>query len=46
MSKGPRPNVAVIGGGYGGSSAARALDEFADVTLVEPRDAFATASLR
>jgi apoptosis-inducing factor 2 len=35
-----RPSVAVIGGGYGGSSAAKALDEFADVTLVERRDAF------
>ena len=35
-----RPTVAVIGGGYGGTHAAKALDEFADVTLVEPRDAF------
>jgi apoptosis-inducing factor 2 len=35
-----RPSVVVIGGGYGGSSAAKALDEFADVTLVERRDAF------
>ena len=35
-----RPTVAVIGGGYGGFNAAKALDEFADVTLVEPRDAF------
>ncbi len=35
-----RPVVAVIGGGYGGFAAARALDEFADVILVEPRDAF------
>jgi apoptosis-inducing factor 2 len=35
-----RPSVVVIGGGYGGSSAAKALDDFADVTLVEPRDAF------
>ena len=35
-----RPTVAVIGGGYGGFNAARALDEFADVMLVEPRDAF------
>ncbi len=34
------PTVAVIGGGYGGTTAAKALDEFADVTLVEPRDAF------
>ncbi len=35
-----RPTVAVIGGGYGGFKAAKALDEFTDVTLVEPRDAF------
>jgi len=32
--------VAVIGGGYGGFAAAKPLDEIADVTLVEPRDAF------
>jgi 2-polyprenyl-6-methoxyphenol hydroxylase-like FAD-dependent oxidoreductase len=32
--------VAVIGGGYGGFAVAKGLDEFADVTLVEPRDAF------
>ena len=37
---GERPSVVVVGGGYGGSSAAKALDEFADVTLVERRDAF------
>src|SRR4029077_15202 len=37
---GGRPTVAVVGGGYGGFNAAKALDEFADVTLVEPRDAF------
>jgi NADH dehydrogenase FAD-containing subunit len=30
----------VVGGGYGGVTAAKALDEFADVILVEPRDAF------
>ena len=35
-----RRDVVVIGGGYGGSGVARALDEFAAVTLVEPRDAF------
>ncbi|HEX4519852.1 MAG TPA: FAD-dependent oxidoreductase [Gaiellaceae bacterium] len=35
-----RPTVAVIGGGYAGYAAAKGLDEFADVTLVEPRDAF------
>lgn len=32
--------VAVIGGGYGGIAAAKALDEVADVVLVEPRDKF------
>ena len=37
---GGRPSVVVIGGGYGGSSAAKALDDFTDVTLVERRDAF------
>jgi NADH dehydrogenase FAD-containing subunit len=34
------PTVAVIGGGYGGTLAARALDDVADVVLVEPKDAF------
>ena len=32
--------VAVIGGGYGGVNVAKALDEIADVVLVEPKDAF------
>ncbi|MFC5184729.1 FAD-dependent oxidoreductase [Actinomadura harenae] len=32
--------VVVIGGGYGGAAAAKALDEHADVILVEPKDAF------
>ncbi|MGW4206320.1 NAD(P)/FAD-dependent oxidoreductase [Streptomyces sp. NPDC004726] len=32
--------VVVIGGGYGGTTAAKALDDAADVTLVEPKDAF------
>ena len=32
--------MAVIGGGYAGAALAKGLDEFADVTLVEPRDAF------
>ena len=36
----PHPTVAVIGGGYGGISVAKALDEYATVTLVEPKDAF------
>jgi NADH dehydrogenase FAD-containing subunit len=32
--------VVVVGGGYAGVNAARALDEHAQVTLVEPKDAF------
>ncbi|MEV4178693.1 FAD-dependent oxidoreductase [Nonomuraea sp. NPDC049709] len=32
--------VVIIGGGYGGASAAKALDQDADVVLVEPKDAF------
>ncbi|MFD0492292.1 FAD-dependent oxidoreductase [Saccharopolyspora spinosporotrichia] len=32
--------VAVLGGGYGGMTVAKALDDVADVVLVEPRDAF------
>src|SRR5690349_9644925 len=32
--------VAVIGGGYGGAAVAKALDDVADVVLVEPKDAF------
>ncbi|WP_255205096.1 FAD-dependent oxidoreductase [Actinomadura sp. BRA 177] len=32
--------VAVIGGGYGGSAVAMALDAEADVILIDPRDAF------
>jgi NADH dehydrogenase FAD-containing subunit len=32
--------VAVIGGGYGGITVAKALDDVADVTLIEPRDTF------
>jgi NADH dehydrogenase FAD-containing subunit len=35
-----RPSVAVIGGGYGGYKVAKALDGVADVTLVDPSDAF------
>ncbi|MGW6058682.1 NAD(P)/FAD-dependent oxidoreductase [Streptomyces sp. NPDC055189] len=40
--------VAVIGGGYGGSAVAKALDAETDVVLVEPKDAFvhAAGSLR
>ena len=36
----PRPSVVVIGGGYGGINAAKALDDVADVTLVDPTEAF------
>jgi apoptosis-inducing factor 2 len=32
--------VVVIGGGYGGASVAKALDPYASVVLVEPKDAF------
>ncbi|OEU95953.1 FAD-dependent oxidoreductase [Streptomyces oceani] len=35
-----RATVAVIGGGYGGVAAAKALDEVADVVLVDPGDGF------
>ncbi len=42
MSEPPlvNPTVVVIGGGYGGINAAKALDDLADVVLVEPKDAF------
>lgn len=36
--------VVVVGGGYGGASLAKHLDGIADVTLVEPKDAFVHAS--
>jgi NADH dehydrogenase FAD-containing subunit len=32
--------VAIVGGGYGGVTTAKALDEVADVVLVEPQDTF------
>jgi apoptosis-inducing factor 2 len=35
-----RPTVVVVGGGYGGFTVAKALDETSDVVLVEPKDAF------
>jgi apoptosis-inducing factor 2 len=38
-SSGP-PTVVVVGGGYGGVNVAKALDDVADVILVEPKDAF------
>ncbi|RMI14006.1 FAD-dependent oxidoreductase [Cellulomonas triticagri] len=36
--------VVVVGGGYGGSLVASLLDDVAEVTLVEPKDAFVHAS--
>ncbi|MGI5211686.1 NAD(P)/FAD-dependent oxidoreductase [Plantactinospora sp. CA-290183] len=36
----PRPTVVVVGGGYAGITAAKNLDEVADVTLVDPTEAF------
>lgn len=49
MSETPRtnagePRVVVVGGGYAGAVAARALDSVADVTLVEPKDKFVHAA--
>ncbi|WLQ33827.1 FAD-dependent oxidoreductase [Streptomyces castrisilvae] len=43
-----RRTVVVIGGGYGGSAVAKALDEETDVVLIDPKDAFvhAAGSLR
>src|ERR1700688_49163 len=35
-----KPAVVVVGGGYGGITVAKALDETSDVVLVEPKDAF------
>jgi NADH dehydrogenase FAD-containing subunit len=42
------PTVVVVGGGYGGVHAAKALDAHAHVVLVEPKDAFvhSVATLR
>lgn len=34
------PTVLVVGGGYGGITVAKALDDVADVTVIEPRDTF------
>jgi NADH dehydrogenase FAD-containing subunit len=39
-SSGNRPSVVVLGGGYGGIYAAKTLDDIADVTLVDPTEAF------
>ena len=35
-----RPSIVVLGGGYGGIKVAKPLDAVADVTLVDPTDAF------
>jgi NADH dehydrogenase FAD-containing subunit len=35
-----RPSVVVVGGGYAGVNVAKALDDVADVVLIEPKDAF------
>jgi NADH dehydrogenase FAD-containing subunit len=35
-----RDSVVVLGGGYGGINVAKALDDIADVTLVDPSEAF------
>ncbi len=39
-SQAAKPTVVVVGGGYGGVTVAKALDETSDVVLVEPKDAF------
>nr|BFE84315.1 hypothetical protein GCM10020093_069160 [Planobispora longispora] len=36
--------VVIIGGGYGGSALAKALDPVADVVLIDPRDAFVNSA--
>ncbi|GGS68914.1 hypothetical protein GCM10010156_29830 [Planobispora rosea] len=36
--------VVIIGGGYGGSALAKALDPVADVVLIEPREAFVNSA--
>jgi len=32
--------IVIVGGGYAGTQLARALDAFAEVVLVEPKEAF------
>jgi NADH dehydrogenase FAD-containing subunit len=39
-NQGAKPTVVVVGGGYGGITVAKALDDTSDVVLVEPKDAF------
>jgi NADH dehydrogenase FAD-containing subunit len=36
--------VAIVGGGYGGAAVAKALDEHANVVLIDPKDAFVNAA--
>jgi apoptosis-inducing factor 2 len=38
--EGAKPTVVVVGGGYGGITVAKALDDTSNVVLVEPKDAF------
>src|ERR1700722_12518940 len=40
VPEGKQPTVVVVGGGYGGVNVAKALDDVAQVVLVEPKDAF------
>jgi NADH dehydrogenase FAD-containing subunit len=40
MIENTRPSIVVLGGGYGGIKVAKALDDVADVTLVDPSDSF------
>lgn len=37
---GSRPSVVIVGGGFAGINAAKALDDVAEVTLVDPSDTF------
>ncbi|POX55109.1 FAD-dependent oxidoreductase [Streptomyces sp. Ru71] len=39
-----RRTVAVVGGGYGGAAVAKALEDEADVVLIDPRDALVNAA--
>ncbi|MDG6108540.1 FAD-dependent oxidoreductase [Dactylosporangium aurantiacum] len=40
MDSNDSAHVIVVGGGYGGITVAKALDDVADVTVIEPRDTF------
>jgi NADH dehydrogenase FAD-containing subunit len=39
-NRGAKPTVVVVGGGYGGITVAKALDDTSNVVLIEPKDAF------